>query len=109
LIKTQVEAVDGVDVYFLSEKNEEAMHNHYYTEKTYKYNPATGNYKIEKKNVFLYDDEDPGLGLDAHGNIWLDNNDQFPVLMGGWNCWQQANGTVAESHVTSPITIIIEQ
>lgn len=109
LLKSEIDAIDGVDVYFLSEKNEEAMHNHYYTEKSYNYNPATGNYKIEKKNVFLYDDEDPGLGLDAHGNIWLDNNDQFPVLMGGWNCWSQANGTVSESHVTSPLTIIIEQ
>lgn len=108
LIKSNIEAIDSVDVYFLSQKNEEAMHNHYYTEKTYNYNPATGNYKIDSKNVWLYNDEDPNLGLDAHGNIWLDNNDQFPVLMGGWKCYQQTDGMVNEEHTTSALTIVIE-
>lgn len=109
LLKSSIEAIDGVDVYFLSEKNEEAIHNRYYTEKTYTYNPATGNYNIDKKNVWLYNDEDPGLGLDAHGNIWLDNNYQFPVLMGGWNCYTRRDGiATTESHVTTPLTIVIE-
>ena len=109
LLKTNIEAIDGVDVYFLSQKNEEAMHNHYYTEKIYNYNPATGNYNIEKKNVWIYNDEDPGVGLDAHGNIWLDNNDQFPVLMGGWNSYSKTeNGITNQSYVTTPLTIVIE-
>lgn len=109
LLKSSIDAIDGVDVYFLSEKNEEAVHNRYYTEKTYTYNPATGTYNIDKKNVWLYNDEDPGLGLDAHGNIWLDNNYQFPVLMGGWNCYTRRDGiATTESHVTTPLTIVIE-
>lgn len=109
MLKTEIEAIDGVDIYFMSQLNEEAMINHYYTQKKYEYNPATGNYSITASNVYLYGDENTGLGLDSHGNILLDNNDQFPVLMGGWRYKNQADNIADTGHSTAnAITIIFE-
>ena len=59
--------------------------------------------------VYIYGDENPHLGLDSHGNIYLDNADQFPVLMGGWSFISSAED---EPHTTTtvidPVTIIYE-
>ena len=33
----------------------------------------------------MYPGENPNLGLDEHGNIYLPSDEQFPVLMGGWD------------------------
>lgn len=107
LLKRKIDAIDGVDVYFLSQKNEQALIDRSYEEKTYNYNPATQKYNINTTTVYIEPDENPGIGLDAHGNIYLDNNDQFPVLMGGW---QFKNGVDASNtvHVSDPLTIIFE-
>ena len=51
LIKDNIEAVDGVDVYFLSQLNEQALMNHSYEEKTYQYNPSTGTYDIKVQKI----------------------------------------------------------
>jgi hypothetical protein len=98
-----------VNVYFISERNEQALKNHYYIDKQYKYNPSLGTYKITEQKVYLYDGENPNLGLDGHGNIYLDNADQFPVLMGGWNfISSQAGEAFTETTVIDPLTIIYE-
>lgn len=104
LIKNNISSVDSVDVYFLSERNESAIENGYYVKHNYEYDPVTGGYKITTEKVTVAVGEDPGVGLDEHGNIWLDNNDQFPVIMGGW---RYKNG---DSHVDviDPLTIVIE-
>lgn len=105
LLKTKIEAIDGVDVYFLSQRNEKALLDRCYEKKTYNYNPATQRYDISTKTIYLEPDENPGIGLDAHGNIWLDNNDQFPVLMSGW---QFSNGGTGTIQVSDPLTVIFE-
>jgi len=53
----------------------------------------------------LYDGENPGLGLDAHGNIKLSSDHEFPVLMGGWD-WLNKEGD--EVPVNDPLNIIFE-
>ena len=108
LIKDNVEAVDGVDVYFLSQLNEQALINHSYYNKIYRFDPSLGTYKIYREKIYLYDGEDPGLGLDAHGNIYLDNADQFPVLMGGWSFISSDTDQNQTTYVDDPVTIIFE-
>ena len=105
LIKGEINEVDSVDIYFLSERNERAIIDGYYEKHTYRYNPATQKYTIKVEKIPVYPDEDPGVGLDEHGNIWLDSNDQFPVLMGGWK-YQNADQTV---DVLDPLTVVISQ
>lgn len=109
LLKENIEAIDGVNIYFISDKNEQALKNHKYTAKEYTYNPLKGTYDIKETQVYLYDGENPNLGLDAHGNIYLDNSDQFPVLMGGWSFISSNPGEkIAMSTVIDPLTIIYE-
>jgi hypothetical protein len=91
LIKNNIENIDGVDVYFLSERNETAL--------------ITGEYVECGENVKVYGGENPNLGLDSHGNIWLKNDSQFPVLMGGWD-YKTDEGELFT--ITDPLIITFE-
>ena len=71
LLKENISEIDGVDVYFISERNERALKEKQYTNKIYKYNPSKGTYDVKEETVKLLDGQDPGLGMDAHGNIYL--------------------------------------
>lgn len=104
LIKNKISDIDSVDIYFLSQRNEQAIIDGYYEETEYNYNPATGRYKIHKTKVLVGANEDPGVGLDEHGNIWLSSQYQFPVLMGGWN-YKNGNQLI---HVDDPLTVVIQ-
>lgn len=105
LIKNNISEVDGVDVYFLSEKNETAMQTRQYTDIDYKYDMVTGGYNITEKVVHLYPGEDPNLGLDKHGNIILESDFQFPVIMGGWDYLNKQGNEVV---INNPLTIIYD-
>lgn len=109
LIKENIEAVDGINIYFISDRNEQALKNRHYIEKTYNFDPSRGTYDIKEEDIYLYDGENPNIGLDSHGNIYLDNTDQFPVLMGGWSF---ISSSADEEHqlttVIDPLTIIYE-
>lgn len=105
LIKTEVPEVDGVTCYFLSEKNETALQTRRYEDAQNVYDPATGTYKTKSTTVRLGPDENPMLGLDAHGNIVIDENNQFPVLMGGWDFLNSAGQEVT---VVDPLNIMYE-
>ena len=108
LIKNNIEEIDGVDVYFLSEKNETALQTKQYKEDTFKYDPSLGKYKKYTRYVKLFDGENPNLGLDEHGNIYLKNDTQFPVLMGGWDFMNKIDETqeIQEVKITDPLIII---
>ena len=109
LLKSNIDSIDGVSVYFISEQNEQALKNMYYIDKHYEYNPSKGTYDITEDVVYLYDGENPNIGLDSHGNIYLDNADQFPVLMGGWSFISSKDGdSVTTATVVDPLTIIFE-
>lgn len=105
LLKTNVEGLDGVDVYFLSEKNELAIQTGQYVKTTHTYNPNNNTYTTEKQTIYLYNGEDPSLGLDQHGNIYLESDEQFPVLMGGWDYLNQDGDEVK---IDDPLIIIFE-
>ena len=106
LLKTKIDGIDSVDVYIMSQKNEEAIYKKQYTEDTYVLNKLTGQYIKKSENIKLYEGENPNLGLDNHGNIWLKSDTQFPVLMGGWQ-YQNDEGQLVQ--VSDPLTIIFEE
>lgn len=108
LLKENLSEIDGVDVYFISERNERALKEKQYTNKIYKYNSSKGTYDVKEETVKLLDGQDPGLGMDAHGNIYLDNNDQFPVLMGGWSFISTQNNVEKQEVTTEPLIIVFE-
>lgn len=104
VIKSNIEGLDSVDVYFVSQKNEDAIINGKYVDEYYELNNATGQYIKRTEYVKIYDGENPNIGLDSHGNILLKNDNQFPVLMGGWKC--KNSDKIVD--ITHPITIIFE-
>ena len=104
-IKDAVDDIDGVNVYFLSEANEEAIKNGEYTKKTSTYNPSKGTYDVKVEKIAVGANENPGLGLDAHGNIYLDSDEQFPVLMGGWS-YKTTIGQ--EVNIPDALTVVFE-
>lgn len=106
LLKNEVSGIDGVDIYFISKDNEEALFYKEYTEDTVKYNELTGQYEKTNRLVKIYDGENPNLGLDLHGNIYLSSEFHFPVLMGGWS-YIDVNGNRSET-IKDPLTIIFE-
>ena len=107
LLKNNINGLDGVDVYFLSERNERAMKEQRYDKVIYKYDPSLGTYKKEKQTIYLYPGENPNLGLDNHGNIYLESDEQFPVLMSGWD-YMGNQDEVTEITITNPLIIIYE-
>ena len=102
LIKNNISTVDGVDIYFLSERNETAIQKQQYIERKTKYDPSTGTFRTISNVIKLYNGENPNLGLDTHGNIYLNSDEQFPVLMGGWDFLNDQN---QEIHVVDPLII----
>lgn len=105
IIKNNISEIDSVDIYFLSEKNELALQTNQYIKISSKYNPVNGVYTKHKEVVYLHPGENPNLGLDHHGNIYLESDEQFPVLMGGWD-YLNVNGD--EVTITDPLNIIFE-
>lgn len=104
IIKSNIPAVDGVNIYIIGKENEEAKTNGRYTEKKYTYNPATMTYKITETIIPVKPGIDPQVGFDSHGNILLDSDMDFPVLMGGWR-YGSGNNTVM---VNDPVQIIYQ-
>lgn len=105
LLKSEIPEIDGVNIYFLSERNERALEEGKYTNNIYSYNPSTSTYTVRKETVYLYKGENPNLGFDSHGNIYLENDSQFPVLMGGWD-YRNTEGH--EVTITDPLIIVYE-
>ena len=65
-----------------------------------------GSYKKNQETIYVYPGENPNLGLDKHGNIYLELDEQFPVLMGGWS---YLNSAAQEIHITDPLIIVFEK
>ena len=107
VIKGASDAIDGVDVYFLGEKNEQAIIDKKYINKTYTFNPSKGMYDLSEETVYVADGENPGIGFDEYGNIYLDNNDQFPVLMGGWQFKSSRLGEAPQyTTISNPLILV---
>ena len=104
-ILDNVEGIDGINCYILSEKNETALETGRYTRKKYEWDQLHGRYNVTTEEISLYPGENPNLGLDSHGNILLESDYEFPVLMGGWD-WLNKNND--EVDVVDPLNIIFE-
>ena len=91
----------------MSEANETAIKHKQYIEEKSTFDPSTGTYKKTQRTIYLYDGEDPGLGLDEHGNIFLENDEQYPVLMGGWS-YISSKDTEDMTMITDPLIINYE-
>ena len=47
------------------------------------------------------------IGFDEYGNIYLDNNDQVPVLMGGWRFRSSKLGEAPQyTTIQDPLIIV---
>lgn len=107
IIKSASNAIDGVDLYILGEKNEKAIIDKQYINKIHTFNISKGLYDVNEELVYVGEGENPGIGFDEYGNIYLDNNDQFPVLMGGWNFRSSGIGEEPQyTTVTNPLNIV---
>ena len=109
LILDKVKGVESVNCYFLSAKNETALQTRRYYVNKYEWDPIHRKYNITQELVYLNYDEDPNLGLDAHGNIELSSDHEFPVLMGGWdwiNNEEDQGQDTQEVTVVDPLNII---
>jgi len=88
-----VNGVDSVNVFFVSEENEKAISEGFYEVPVYGTDPVTDQkVLIESKKVKLKVDEDPQLGLDEFGDIVIGPED-LAIIRGGW---EDRNGTFYE-------------
>lgn len=107
IIKSASDTIDGVDLYILGEKNEKAIIDKQYINKIHTFNISKGLYDVNEELVYVGEGENPGIGFDEYGNIYLDNNDQFPVLMGGWSFRSSGIGEEPQyTTVTNPLNIV---
>lgn len=106
VILDKVEGVESVNCYFLSAKNETALQTRRYYINKYVWDPIYNKYDIQSELVYLNDGEDPNLGLDAHGNIELASDYEFPVLMGGWDWKNDVELEDQEITIVDPLNII---
>lgn len=106
LLKSNIDSIDGVTLYFLSEQNESAIITGSYSSTKYVYNPVLGTYDKVVKNIKVYPGENPNIGLDNHGNILLTGDNEYPALMGGWNFKSNKNGQLV--NVIDPLIINFE-
>jgi len=89
-----VDGVDSVNVFFISEANEKAMADGFYEIPVYGTDPVTDQkVLIETKKVMLKGDEDPQIGLDEFGDVIIGPED-LAIIRGGWD---DRNGTFYES------------
>jgi hypothetical protein len=79
-----VEGIDSVNVFYISEDNENAIRQGYYEVPVYGIDPATDQKTlIEMKQIVLAEGEDPQLGLDEFGDIVI-GSDELAIIRGGW-------------------------
>jgi len=79
-----VEGIDSVNVFFISEENEKAIRDGFYFIPVYGVDPNTDQkVLIENKKIVLKEDEDPQLGLDEFGDVVIGPED-LPIIRGGW-------------------------
>lgn len=82
-ITESIQGIDSVNVYFISEKNEQAIINGYYMDSYEWINPNTHLRETVQRRVDLNPGEDPRLGLDGFGDIKLSKN-EIAIIKGGW-------------------------
>ena len=89
-----IEGIDSVNIFYISEENENAIRNGYYFVPVYGTDPATDQkVLIENKKIILKEGEDPQIGLDEFGDILI-GPDVLAIIRGGW---EDRNGNFYEA------------
>jgi hypothetical protein len=109
-IVENVEGIDSVNVFFISERNEQAIKDGFYYVPVYGTDPITDQrVLIENTKIVLKPEEDPQLGLDSFGDVVIDNN-ELAIIRGGW---EDRNGTyyedVPEANKISSLNIFYKE
>ncbi len=79
-----INGIDSVDVFFVSEENENAIRNKYYQKKIYQYDQTSKRMEyITSRKIMLQPGQDPKLGLNEFGDIVIGKN-ELPLIKGGW-------------------------
>jgi hypothetical protein len=79
-----IQGVDSVNVFFVSQLNEDAIRVGYYYVPVYGFDQLTGQKVIiEEKRVPILPGQDPLIGLDDFGDIKIEQND-LVLIRGGW-------------------------
>ena len=105
-----VEGIDSVNVFFISEENEKAIRDGFYFIPVYGTDPVTDQkVLIENKKIVLKKGEDPQLGLDSFGDVIIENND-IAIIRGGW---KDRNGTfydpIPEANKISSLNVFYKE
>jgi hypothetical protein len=88
-----VDGVDSVNVFFISEENEKAIRDGFYEIPVFGTDPVTDQkVLIETNKITLGPDEDPQLGLDSFGDVVI-GPEELAIIRGGWD---DRNGTYYE-------------
>ena len=89
-----VDGVDSVNVFFISEENEKAIRDGFYEVPVYGTDPVTDQrVLIETNKITIRADEDPQLGLDEFGDVVIGPED-LAIIRGGWD---DRNGSYYEA------------
>jgi hypothetical protein len=109
-IVENVDGIDSVNVFFISEVNEKAIEDGFYFVPVYGTDPITDQKAlIENKKIVLVAGEDPQLGLDSFGDVVIENND-LAIIRGGW---KDRNGTyyepIPEANKISSLNVFFEE
>tara|TARA_R110001632_G_scaffold189696_2_gene310258 strand:+ start:385 stop:2241 length:1857 start_codon:yes stop_codon:yes gene_type:complete len=109
-IVENVDGIDSVNVFFISEVNEKAIEDGFYFVPVYGTDPITDQKAlIENKKIVLAPGEDPQLGLDSFGDVVIENND-LAIIRGGWT---DRNGTyyepIPEANKISSLNVFFEE
>lgn len=78
-----IKGIDSVHVNFVSEENEKAIIDGWYTKRSYQTDRIRGLKTLVETRVNLTDGDDPRLGLDDFGDIKIGLN-EMPLFRGGW-------------------------
>ena len=88
-----VDGVDSVNVFFISEENEKAIRDGFYEIPVFGTDPVTDQkVLIETNKITLGPGEDPQLGLDSFGDVVI-GPEELAIIRGGWD---DRNGTYYE-------------
>jgi len=79
-----IDGVDSVNVFFISEENEKAVANGFYTKQVYGFDSVKKRRElIKSKKITIPAGSDPNLGLDEFGDIKIGEN-ELCIIRGGW-------------------------
>ena len=96
-----IDGIDSANAFFISEENETAINQGFYTKRLFAYDPIKKRREwIDTKQITLSENQDPNLGLNEFGDILIGEN-EVPIIKGGWT---DSNNIYYEEDLTSNLS-----